>query len=54
MNETVEQRRRCTRCGRQLPAAELNIEAVIHHGARTAECYDRKACERAKRKAARR
>lgn len=34
--------------------AALNVEATIHHGARSAVCYDRKACERAKRTAARR
>lgn len=37
-----------------MEVAALNVEATIHHGAcRPAICYDRKACERARRKAAR-
>lgn len=43
----------CVRCGRVLPPGKLNYEAMIHHGARKLECIDRKDCERAKRKAAR-
>lgn len=37
-----------------MPVGELNVEATIHHGARRpAICFDRKACERARRKAKR-
>lgn len=40
----------CARCGRERPASELNLEAVIHHGARAMECLDRRSCERARRR----
>lgn len=45
--------RHCGRCGRLVDVAELNVEATIHHGVRRPICYDRKVCERARRKAAR-
>ena len=41
----------CETCGRWTLLAELNQEAVIHHGARKLECLDRKTCERKKRRA---
>jgi len=40
----------CERCKCRRPVRELNIEAMIHHGAARPECYDRKACERRRRK----
>jgi len=46
--------RKCVCCGRLVPVADLNVEAVIHHGAKGLQCKDRQACERARRKAGRR
>lgn len=43
---------RCRRCGRLQPSRQINIEATIHHR-RPPECFDRKDCERARRKAKR-
>jgi hypothetical protein len=45
---------KCALCGRAGPCGTLNVEAVIHHGARGVECIDRKACNRRRRKAKRR
>lgn len=43
----------CERCGRIVPVESLNFEARIHHGAREVVCLDRKACNRARKKAKR-
>lgn len=43
----------CERCGRIVPVESLNFEAITHHRVRVVECLDRKACNRAKRKAKR-
>jgi hypothetical protein len=43
---------RCSRCGRLRNAGEINIEAVIHHAAKVYECYDRKDCDRWRRRSA--
>ena len=42
----------CARCGQVVNAARLNVEGRVHHG-RPAECLDRRACERARRRASR-
>jgi hypothetical protein len=37
---------KCNICKRAYPETILNIEAVIHHGAKNFECLNRKECKK--------
>lgn len=43
---TIHKDIRCAKCGRTYPETLLNIEAVIHHGAKEYVCIDTKVCRK--------